>query len=345
MGSPLSGLLSDIFLNNLEKTILTPNNPNILLWRRYVDDILIIWNNKNIDSIHSFHSTINKLHKNINFTIELENDKKLNFLDLTLINNANQITFNIYRKPTQTDTVIPKNSYHHKTHKTAAFRAFINRYYNTPLSEMDKEKELHIIHKIAENNGYNKSDIQCLIHKYYKKQQHQISSSLQLTNSNKTYRSIDYPGNIGYSIQKTFRKYGINISFKNNGTLEKILMNAKDRIQKLNKNGVYRWECTTCGAVYIGETGRSINQRIKEHRRNQNSNFGRHLITYNHDFDIDNNVTLLHNCNKGTRLNILESYEIEKCKATELNAECLNDQIEISKIPLYKYLSKPFHSS
>ncbi|XP_071050953.1 HEAT repeat-containing protein 1 homolog [Onthophagus taurus] len=342
MGSPLSGLLSDIFLNNLEKEILNTNNPNILLWRRYVDDVLIIWNNKDLDSIHSFYAYINGLHNDINFTMEIEEDNKLNFLDLTLTNNAKLITFDIYRKPTQTDSVIPKNSYHHKNHKAAAFWAFIYRYYNTPLSKESRNKELDIIHNIAKNNGYTESDIEYIIKKYNKKQQHLISTSLQQTNITKIYRSINYPGNIGYSIRKTFLKYNVNISFSNNNTLGKILINAKDKLQTLEQNGVYRLECDTCGATYIGETGRSLKQRIKEHKNNQNSNFGRHMIIHNHEFDINKNLTLLHKQNKGFKLNLLETYEIDKCRTKNQNIECLNDQIHTFKTPLYKSLINPF---
>ena len=36
----------------------------------------------------------------LKFTIELEKDKKLSFLDVLLLKNENSLDFNIYRKPT-----------------------------------------------------------------------------------------------------------------------------------------------------------------------------------------------------------------------------------------------------
>lgn len=44
MGSPLSSLLADIYINELENKIIqtTPSKKKIKLWLRYVDDILCI---------------------------------------------------------------------------------------------------------------------------------------------------------------------------------------------------------------------------------------------------------------------------------------------------------------
>lgn len=173
-----------------------------------------------------------------------------------------------------------------------------------------------------------------------------IRNSTSLQNSynkqNLIYRSINYPGTIAHKIQSIFRKFDINMSFKNVNTLHKKLFNAKDQIKLLDQNGVYKLECGTCGASYIGETGRSLKTRIKEHKRNDNSNFGRHMIIYNHEFDENKNVTLLHKQNKGYKLNLLETYEIEKFKHNNEQLQCLNDQIHINKTPLYKFLNNPF---
>ncbi len=46
MGSPLSPLLADIFMDSLEQTIFLSNHSlfrNITYWHRYVDDILVLW--------------------------------------------------------------------------------------------------------------------------------------------------------------------------------------------------------------------------------------------------------------------------------------------------------------
>ena len=47
MGSPISGLLADIYFNHFENSYIFNNNPfqkNIIFYKRYVDDIFIIFN-------------------------------------------------------------------------------------------------------------------------------------------------------------------------------------------------------------------------------------------------------------------------------------------------------------
>jgi hypothetical protein len=72
---------------------------------RYVDDILIIYDQAKTN-IDQTLADFNEQQPTIKFTIE----KKLrdsNFLDLTTYCNEKEFEFEIYRKPTQTDIIIP----------------------------------------------------------------------------------------------------------------------------------------------------------------------------------------------------------------------------------------------
>jgi hypothetical protein len=46
------------------------------------------------------------------FTIEEEKENKINFLDITISKENDNLSFDIYRKPTATDTIIPNDSCH-----------------------------------------------------------------------------------------------------------------------------------------------------------------------------------------------------------------------------------------
>ena len=69
MVSPLSGIIAEIFLQDIEQNNLKQimENKNIIFYRRYVDDLLIIYNSKNItaDNIHEY---INSVHPSLTFT-------------------------------------------------------------------------------------------------------------------------------------------------------------------------------------------------------------------------------------------------------------------------------------
>ena len=107
MGSPLSGILADIYMNDFEnKFLFNNNNPflkNIISYTRYVDDTAVIFNGttRQIDSLLKY---MNKCNKKINFTVEHEVDNSINFLDLNISKNNNKLRYKIYRKPTTTTT-------------------------------------------------------------------------------------------------------------------------------------------------------------------------------------------------------------------------------------------------
>jgi hypothetical protein len=76
---------------------------------RYVDNILIIYNedNANIDDTLTEFNTV---HPNIKYTIEKQENNKLNFLGINIISTLGKLTFNVYRKPTTTDLIIHNDS-------------------------------------------------------------------------------------------------------------------------------------------------------------------------------------------------------------------------------------------
>jgi len=56
------------------------------------------------------------------FTMESEINNKINFLVVTIMKNHDKLTFNIYRKPTKTNSIIPNDSCHPTEHKLAAIK-------------------------------------------------------------------------------------------------------------------------------------------------------------------------------------------------------------------------------
>ena len=56
--------------------------------------------------------------------------------------------------------------------------------------------------------------------------------------------------------------------FRPHHTLRQILVNLKDRIPLQQQAGVvYRISCGTCPKVYVGQTCRMLDHRLKEHKR------------------------------------------------------------------------------
>ncbi len=87
MGSSLSPLIACIFMEEFESQTLAQAPQRPLAWWRYVDDVLILYDNKKLDINNRLqHSNSADPTESIKFTLELESNDSLPFLD-TLITN------------------------------------------------------------------------------------------------------------------------------------------------------------------------------------------------------------------------------------------------------------------
>lgn len=69
MGSPISVVVAELVMQKIEKSIFQNSSSNIVLWKRYVDDVLAIVPRNQTSDILNF---INSIHPNIQFTVEEE---------------------------------------------------------------------------------------------------------------------------------------------------------------------------------------------------------------------------------------------------------------------------------
>ena len=248
MGSPLSPLLAEIFMNFFEQTILSSNNPyfrHIVFWYRYVDDILCLWNGTD-RLLNSFLSWLNLQYSTIDFTLEKEDNKSINFLDITITRIDSTLDFSIYRKPTYTDAIIPNSSNHPHNIKMSAFHSLLDRLINIPLTDINYNIELGIILKIATNNGYADKTILKLLNRKLKRKTLNSIYPPDLSIPKK-WRRLEYIGKTSQRISNIASNYtDINFAFYNNKTIKKLIFNNKPKIDKLSKSGVYKLNCNNC---------------------------------------------------------------------------------------------------
>jgi hypothetical protein len=110
MGSPLSGILAEIVLQDLEQHRIKHllEGGKIIYYNRFVDDIFIIYNQAKITP-QILPEHIKAQHKDLQFTINKELNKQITYLDLNLTNKQGQLEMEVYRKPTATDVTINNN--------------------------------------------------------------------------------------------------------------------------------------------------------------------------------------------------------------------------------------------
>ena len=116
MGNPLSPVLSNLYMEIFESRILNTIIPENVKWFRYVDDIICIWPNH--EDIRTFQDNLNQLVPSIKFTMEIENNSCLPFLDVMVHRCDRKFKFSVYRKPTNISAYVHYYSAHsNKTKK------------------------------------------------------------------------------------------------------------------------------------------------------------------------------------------------------------------------------------
>ena len=68
-------------------------------------------------------------------------------------------------------------------------------------------------------------------------------------------------------LRRCLQHKGIRTVFKSDTILRSQLVRPKDALESTKQNGVVCKIPCECGKVYIGETGRSMRERINEHDR------------------------------------------------------------------------------
>ena len=99
-----------------------PNSPK--WWFRYVDDSHVCTKREHVNE---FHSHLNSINTNIKFTIEIEPEGSIAFLDTkTTRQDDGSITVSVYRKATHTDRYLDFKSHHPPQHKYSVVRTLMD---------------------------------------------------------------------------------------------------------------------------------------------------------------------------------------------------------------------------
>lgn len=113
-------------MSYLEMKLLRQSQPPLRLYR-FVDDFFALIKKNTADD---FLQRLNLLRPKIQFTCEREQNRKLPFLDLLISRDGNKLTFEVFRKPTDSMRCIPADSFTPMTYKMAAFETMFHMLYN-----------------------------------------------------------------------------------------------------------------------------------------------------------------------------------------------------------------------
>ena len=282
MGSPLSPVVTDIFMADFEEEAISTSSLKPSVWLRYVDDTFVIWPHGR-DTLDLFLEHLNSRDPSIQFTMEVEENGMLPFLDVHVIRKPDgSLTFKVFRKKTHTDRYLNNRSHHAPNQKTGVLRTLISRAHGICDEEFVPE-ELEHLQKAFIRNGYDMASVQ--------RAMNHTSQSVKPTERRKVV-CLPYIHGVTDKIGRVLAQKNIAPVYLPATTIRQFLPSPKDNVP-LSSSGVYLIPCATCDACYIGETGRTIHTRIEEHKRDvrlakvTTSPVAQHVWEQNHVIDFD----------------------------------------------------------
>ena len=254
MGLSLSVVLANCYMEVLEENVLQSAPKKPALWKRYVDDVFLIWEHGE-EHLNEFHRLINSYCDDINFTVEREENGCLPFLDVMVKKQSGRLQTSVFRKPTCSNVYIPYDSHHAPCIKAGTIRCLATRARNIASRE-DLKTEMTHIKQVFKKNGYPASTIQ----KAMKMTGRDRDEKPQMT-----YLSLPYVRGVSEKIGRVLAPHNIRLAHKSRPTLKNLLTKLKDRTPSEERKGaVYKITCE-CGESYIGESGRKKITRLNEH--------------------------------------------------------------------------------
>ena len=137
MGNPLGPVTANIFMVELECSLVPTLNDILPVWTRYVDDTFTFVKKGQLDHVLN---TINNFHNDIKFTHEAEKDGSIPFLDVKVDRKSDgNFTTSIYLKKTSSNIYINWDSHAPHTWKIGTHHGLIQRALTICSEEIEKE--------------------------------------------------------------------------------------------------------------------------------------------------------------------------------------------------------------
>ncbi|XP_046397729.1 uncharacterized protein LOC124164448 [Ischnura elegans] len=271
MGSPLSPVIADIYMERFDQMAIGSYDKKPKLWLRYVDDTFVICPH-GPEELQSFLKHVHSQHPAIQFTMEMEKDRRIPFLDMMVNKRIDgSLGHEIYRKPTHTDRYLNAYSHHHPSQKASLVATLLHRAYKLSDAEsLAKEKE-HLMTTLK-RNGYN-GEMILKRTAQVEKRNRTLDKEKQPNEKPETYATIPYVVGTSEKISRILKKKNIVTRFKYVTKINQIIPKPKDKIPNNLNEGVYRIPCS-CSKSCIGETCRSMKIRLQERKgATQNKKF------------------------------------------------------------------------
>lgn len=337
MGGSVSAVLANIVMEDLEINVHNTIPYFIYLYKRYHDDIFACVHHSDIDYVHTF---FNDQCPAIQFTLEVENDGCLNFLDMSLLRSAHFIHCKWYQKPVASGRYLNFTSVQPFNFKKNVVSNLARRVIgltdkNFRSETIQKGKLLllqncypsHFIDKVFDEviKTFNMSD---------------ASKNIQNKPAIDTSKviSLPYVPLLSENVSSMLRKFNFIVVNTNYNNLSFLWSPLKSkRLAQQLSCVVYQINCLNCDAIYIGQTKQQLSKRLNGHKYDKKEVTALHQHENNngHAFDFVNTKVLSSETNDHART-LLEMIYIIKNSDKTCNFRADVEKLAVAYHPFFQ---------
>ena len=169
LGSLVGLTLVNVFMCHFENICLENCHVHFkpIVYRRFVDDTFLLFRTKN--HVEKFKNCFNKLHKNIKFMSEIEENGSLSFLDITITYENNKFVTSVYHKPTFSGVFTSFQSFIPDMHKRVLIEILLHRSFRLCSSYESFHREIETLKSIFKRNNYSQNFVNRCVKKFLNK--------------------------------------------------------------------------------------------------------------------------------------------------------------------------------
>lgn len=322
MGSTISSIIAQYVMDHILDNLIPLLPFELPFIKKFVDDIITA---VPADQTQTILNIFNSYNNNIQFTIEIEQQYSIPFLDTKVIHMSNNsLITDWYQKNISSGRYIHYQSNLPIYIKTNFIKSMSKRIIMLSHPQFHKQNLLKF-QILLQSNGYPLT----IIHKYIS---NTISSPLSNNHHNtptdqqsiKKYVPFPYIPEISHKIALLLKNEPISLTHKPLLKIKSLHAKIKDPTPTLEcSNIIYKIDCGQCNKHYIGQTSQYLKSRIALHKsdtrlRPERCALANHSKTNNHNFKFDN-PKILHNETNYTKRIFLEMYYIHLNQKNTIN--------------------------
>uniref|UniRef100_A0A1B0CA35 Putative reverse transcriptase n=1 Tax=Lutzomyia longipalpis TaxID=7200 RepID=A0A1B0CA35_LUTLO len=264
MGSPISPIVADVVLQRLLDETLGNSRLRIECVKKYVDDLLVFVHE---DDIEDMLVRVNSFHPKLQFTLEMEKDNMLPYLDMKIHRDeGNVLSTTWYSKPCASGRLLNFNSGHSFSMIINVGRNLVKRVRGLT-SKVDADVNSKLNASLKKNDFPPK-----IIRKLLSEHDRQRPSGDRVPAVEVDpgpFRSLVHIPGVSEKMKKRIAKStDVNICLVPAERVKRFFTRVKDKLPDgLCSDVVYEIPCRDCSLSYVGTTGRLLKTRLQEHER------------------------------------------------------------------------------